>query len=258
VTLASRQALRPLDWIGPLIGALGIAAVVLMLLRTTSSRTLFEGGVLSIALTVDRALPLAGLGLALAIAQGREAALGILLLGLGLVLGFVGREWLLSLILTGPKTIYRLRLIGPLACLVVGVTLVSPERTRRWLRALAAVGLGALLALAIKLDDPSFHDPNFPRGAIAATIWLASAVGLTGRSFAQPWLGTAVRIFGSWLIAIGLLLGGAALAPRAGPGKPSVSGQSSRATTGAHCMRFEATCFRAAAGMVPSSLASET
>lgn len=172
---------------------------------------MLETGVLSVALSVGQTLPLAGLGLALAVARLREAIVDGALFGAGLVFGLVGREWFLSAILSGPGTTYRLRLVAPLACLVIGLVLAAPMRLRRWLLPFAALCAGALLGFAIKLNDPSFHDPTFAWGATGAAIWLVSAVGLTGRRFDRPWLEVAVRILGSWLIAIGLLIGGAAL-----------------------------------------------
>jgi hypothetical protein len=77
-----------------------------------------------------------------------------------------------------------------------------------------AIIIGAMLAIGIKLVDPSFHDPNFIRGAIAASLWLVAVPGLTGRLLDRPWFRIATRIFGSWLIAIGLILGASILIPR--------------------------------------------
>jgi hypothetical protein len=78
----------------------------------------------------------------------------------------------------------------------------------------AALVIGAMLAIAIKLVDPSFHDPNFLRGAIAASVWLVATIALTCRLCDRPWFRIAIRIVGSWLIAIGLMLGAAILLPR--------------------------------------------
>jgi hypothetical protein len=219
MTSARLRLRRPLNWIGPIIGVVGLAAVAAMFLHDASHRSLFEEGVLSVVLSVDRALPIVGLGLALSVAGPGEGASGALLFALSVFLGFASREWLYAMIAGGPAALGRFRLIGPLACLAVGVALAAPRWIRRWVLAPAAVGLGVLLALAADISDPGVHQAGFPLGAIAAILWLVSAVALTGRRFARPWLGTAVRIFGSWLIAIGLLLGGVALAPRPGPGK---------------------------------------
>jgi hypothetical protein len=206
--------LLPMRWIGPALGVLGLAAVAAMLLHAAPDRLLAERGALSVLLSVELALPLIGLGLAAALVPSREAAAAALLFAAGLVIGFYAREWLLSVIVTGAAAVYRLSLIGPVACLAAGVTLVATGWPRRGLLPFAGVVVGVALGLAITLNDPSFHDRSFPRGAIAATTWLAVAVGLTGRGFGfdRPWLGIGARIFGSWLIAIGLLLGGATIA----------------------------------------------
>jgi hypothetical protein len=208
---------RPLNWLGPLIFAPGIAVVLAALLHATSNRLLFEDGLLSVLLTVDRVLPIVGLGLALAVAGAWEGVLGALLFVLSILLSFAGRDWL-STVLAGPGTLYCFRLIEPIACVGIGVALVVPERLRRWLLPPAGVGLGVLLTIAAAINDPGYHDPGFPLGAGVAAIWLASAVGLTGRAIVHPWLRIGARIFGSWLVAIGLLLGAAAMVPRSGTG----------------------------------------
>jgi hypothetical protein len=78
----------------------------------------------------------------------------------------------------------------------------------------AATVAGAMLAIGIKLVDPSFHDPNFLRGALVTSVWLVGAVALTVHLVNRPWLGIAIRILGSWLIAIGLMLGASMLVQR--------------------------------------------
>jgi hypothetical protein len=55
---------------------------------------------------------------------------------------------------------------------------------------------------------------------IAFAFWIVAAVCLTVRAFRQPWFDIPGRILGSWLIAIGLLYGGASLVPRRTPAAP--------------------------------------
>jgi hypothetical protein len=171
-------------------------------------------GAVAVILSYERALPLLGLGCALALMRPAQAALGAALVALGLWLGFAARDWLIAAIVSGPATTSRLALPGPIACLAAGLVLAVPDRLRAWLLPLAALVIGAMLAIAIKLVDPSFHDPNFLRGAIAASVWLVAAIALTGRLCDRPWFRIALRIVGSWLIAIGLMLGAAILLPR--------------------------------------------
>jgi hypothetical protein len=174
---------------------------------------LARGG-LAVFLSYERALPLLGLGCALAFMRFRHAALGAGFAILGLYLGFAAREWLIAAIVSGPATVGRLALPGPVACLAAGLILVSPDRLRAWLLPPGAVVIGAMLAIGVKLVDPSFHDPNFLRGAIGASVALVAAAGVIGHLCDRQWFRIALRIVGSWLIAIGLMLGAAILVPR--------------------------------------------
>ncbi|HXP76715.1 MAG TPA: hypothetical protein VN823_21450 [Stellaceae bacterium] len=179
---------------------------------------MLERGALSVILSYPRALSLFGLGCALAIVRSGEAALAAIFAVLGLWLGFEYRDWLINAVISGPATTVRLGLPGPVSCLAVGVLLAAPHWLRSWLLPPAAILVGAMHAVGIKLVDPSFHDPDFLHGAIAASVWLVVAVGLTVHLCHRPWLDIAVRILGSWLIAIGLMLGTAILVPRPGIG----------------------------------------
>jgi hypothetical protein len=209
-------ALRARQWTGPALCALGVAASVAMIVHNAPNRTLFESGALSVVWAPYRLLPLAGLGLALGLARFLGGAVSGLLFGLGLALGFIEQAWLIPAIMKGSATTRPFLLIESLACLGAGTVLVLPRWFCRWLLAPAAALMGTMTALGIVLADPSFHDPNFPRGGIVAAIWLIAAVGLTVRALDRPWLKIAARIFGSWLIAIGLMLGTAALVQRSG------------------------------------------
>ncbi len=231
------ERLPAMKWAGPGLLALLVAAAVVMVLRGAAAWTLAEQGALSVWLSVELALPLAGLGLGIALVPAGDAVAAAVLFAVGLFVGFLAREWLLAVIVTANGALYRLRLLGPAACLAAGAMLVSPVRLRRWLLPVAAAVIGVAVGLAITLNDPSFHDRSYPRAAIAAACWLVVAVALTGRPFDRPWLRIGARIFASWLLAIGLLLGGATLAkqfgaydnlsprrpvPKAPPGAPTV------------------------------------
>lgn len=179
---------------------------------------MLERGALAVLLGYPQALPLFGLGCALALVRGWQTALAAALAVLGLWLGFEYRDLLINAVLSGAATRVRLGLPGPVSCLAVGVVLAVPPGLRSWLLPPAAVVTGAMLAVGIKLVDPSFHDPDFLRGALAASLWLVAAVGLTVHLISGRWLGIAVRIFGSWLVAIGLMLAASMLVPRPATG----------------------------------------
>ena len=203
-----------LRWIGPIAVIAALAGIAVIQLHPVMDRSMLERGALSVILSYQRALPLLGLGCALATVRSREAALGAILAVVGLWLGFAFRDSLINSVVSGSATTGRLGLPGPVSCLFVGLVLAAPLRLRTWLLPPTAILVGAMLAIGIKLVDPSFHDPNFLRGGVAAGVWLVGAVGLTVHLCYRPWLGIGMRILGSWLVAIGLMLAASMLVPR--------------------------------------------
>jgi hypothetical protein len=180
---------------------------------------MLERGALSVLLGYQRALPLLGLGCVLALARPLPAVLGAALCIVGLWLGFAAREWLIAALVTGTATAPRLGLAAPVSCLAAGLLLALTEPLRSWLLPGSAVVIGAMFGFGVKLIDPSFHDPNFLRGAVAAAIWLVGAAALSAQLLQRSWFRVASRIAGSWLIAIGLMLGTSILLPRHGIGE---------------------------------------
>jgi hypothetical protein len=71
-----------------------------------------------------------------------------------------------------------------------------------------------MLALAIALTDPDLDDAVIPLTGVTVAFWVVVTVALTVRAFRRGWFVVAGRILGSWLIAGGLLYGGASLVPR--------------------------------------------
>lgn len=142
------------------------------------------------------------------------AALGALLVALGVWLGLSNLGWLLAVIASRPAMANWVGLPGPIACAAIGLALAASGRLRSWLLPPTAIIIGAMLAIGIELVDPNSDDPNFLRGAIAASLWLIATVVSIARLSDRPWFRIAIRILGSWLIAIGLMLGTAVLLPR--------------------------------------------
>ncbi len=175
-------------------------------------------GALFVVLAYHHVLPLLGLGCALALMAPRLAALAAILFVLGLGLGVFARELMVSYDSAFLTALTRLLLLtSSLSCLVTGLCLAIPPRVRNWLVPPAAVVLGATLATATQMNSPEPHAPGFAAGAAGAAFWLVATVFLMVRGLRRPWLPTAARILGSWLIAIGLLVGGTTLAPRRAP-----------------------------------------
>jgi hypothetical protein len=203
-----------LRWSGPLLGFLGIAAICVLVLETRSERSLTTWWILNSGLSADRVVPLAGLGVAIALAHGRHVAVALATFLLGVVLGISFRDWYLSLMADVPGVTTHLFLTGPVSALAAGLPLILPARVRPWILPVAAMLIGAMLGVATTLTDPTLHDPAIPMIAILIALWIVAAIGLSGHAFWHGWFPIAARILGSWLIAIGLLLGGAAIAAR--------------------------------------------
>jgi hypothetical protein len=159
-------------------------------------------------------LPLLGLGCILALVHPRLATFGALLAALGFWLGLHFLGTLITSIAARPAMANWVGLPGPIACVAVGLALAASGWLRYWLVPPAAMVIGAMLAIGIELADPDTDDPHFLLGASAASLWLIVAIAIIGRLCDRRWFRIATRILGSWLIAIGLMLGAAILLPR--------------------------------------------
>jgi hypothetical protein len=202
------------------LGLVGIAVTALMAKESPFARYfLLE------ALAPERVLPLIGLGAACGQVGTRSFSTALLMFGLGILLGSVGQDWLLWVLYNLPGSPIYLFLTGPISCLAIGVTLLPGARLLPWLLPIGSIVAGAMLSLAIFLNDPSLHEPAFILTPVLAAFWIVAAVALTVRAFWRGWVAIFGRILGSWLVAIGLLYGGASLLPVLKPPPPSVDTQ---------------------------------
>lgn len=200
--------------LGPILAGLGLAVVAAIALEPAADRSLVAWWILSSALAPERVLPLLGLGVALALARRWPCVAGVLLFAGGIGLGFPGRDWFLSVVARAPQAEGHGFLTAPIAAVSIGVALAPGTRIGSWLLSPAAAVNGLALALAIGLTDPSLHDPAIPLAGVGVGLWIVAATGLTLRAVRRPWLERGAQILGSWLLAIGLLNGAAALVPR--------------------------------------------
>jgi hypothetical protein len=203
------EASAALRWSGPALAALGIAAMATTGL--TAMRSPFAGWLLLHTLAPERMLPLIGLGLACGLVGGRVFAVTLVLFGLGIAGGFAAENWLLATIydLAGGPT--HLFMTEPIASIAIGLALIPGAWLLPWLLPAAAIIVGAMLALAVFLADPSMHDPLFIWTPLLAAVWVVAALALTINAFRQRWVMIFARIYGSWLVTIGLLFGGTSL-----------------------------------------------
>lgn len=195
-------------WLAPAGVLLAGVALLAVMLRPAGERGLIEAGAAYAIVTYDLVLPLAGLGVALATVRWWPAILFAVILVGGVPVGILGEHRLLAA--TGlPTEMARYFIyLGPLCCAVAGLALASPRALRLWITPAAALLCGAALGFQTALHDPSVGDPRFAGGATAAGLWLIAAPPAILRRFDTSWLRIGGRILASWLVAIGLLLGG--------------------------------------------------
>ena len=190
------------------LGLVAVAAAALIANQSPLARWM-----LTETLAPARILPLIGLGAAFALIGLRALTAALALFGLGIVAGIVGQDRLLAILDMLPRAATHLFFTGPISYLAAGVALVAAARWREWLAPAAALIVGAMLALTIKLTDPSLHEPAYTWTPVLIAFWIVAAVTLTLRAFRRGWFTIFGRILGSWLLAIGLLYGGASLVP---------------------------------------------
>jgi len=200
-------------WSGPALAALGLLGAAIIALLPVQS--IFRWWIFSSALTPERVLPLIGIGLALALVGFRYCIAALALFGGGIIVGFLAEDWLLSALEKIPQAANHQFVTGPICSVAVGFALMLPgARLRSWLLLFAAAVTGTLLAVAIKITDPNVDDIGIPLAGAVIGFWIIVAISLTTRAFRRDWFSIPARIFGSWLVAIGILYGGVSLAPK--------------------------------------------
>ena len=196
------------------MAVLGLAAIAATALLPGLSESPLGRWTLIETLAPARVLPLIGLGAAFGLLAGRAFIAALLLFGIGIVIGLVAEDRLLWALDSVPRAATHLFMTGPISYLAAGAALVASKRGRSIVAPVAAIIVGAMLALIIKLTDPSLHEPVFTWTPVLIAVWIVVSVSLTLRVFRREWFIVAGRILGSWLIAIGLLYGGVSLAPK--------------------------------------------
>jgi hypothetical protein len=201
-------------WSGPALAVIGVIAIAVVALLPVAEQAPLCRWILTSVLTPERVLPSIGFGVAISLVNARTLAAACLLFALGTGVGFAGENHLLRLLDVTPQASTHLFLTSPISYLAVGAALASSSRQRVWLLPVAASIFGAMQAVMIKLTDPSLHEPAFTWTPVLIAVWIIAAISLTVRAFWRDWFSIFSRILGSWLLAIGLLYGGASLVPR--------------------------------------------
>jgi len=194
--------------IGPAVLLIAGAVLAALLLRPAGERGLIGDGAAYAIAAYDLVLALVGLGVAAAQLSRWAALLVFVALAAGIPFGIGSEHRLAARLTLTPDSAWQLGFIGPLACVAAGLALVPGLLLRVVLAPLAAAFCGAALGFLIAFHDPSLGDPRFAIGAAAAGLCVMAVPTIVLPWFARGWLRIGGRILASWLIAIGLLLGG--------------------------------------------------
>ena len=205
---AARGATTAATWLAPAGVVLAGVALLVIMLRPAGERGLVEGGVSYAIVTYDLVLPLVGLGVALATVTRWQAILFAVILVGSIPLGTLAEHRFLASEGLPPSLARLFIYLGPLCCVVVGLPLASAGGLRLCLMPAATALSGAVLGFLAALHDPTIGNPRFACGAAAVGLWLIATPPTILCRFDTSWLKIGGRILASWLVAIGLLLGG--------------------------------------------------
>jgi hypothetical protein len=200
-------AMAATRWLAPACLLIGAVLMLVALFRSAADRGPVDDGIVYTVATYDQALPLIGLGIGLAQLALRQKLLVCLFFAAGVLAGTAREGWLLSAALA-PGSAGHLVFVGPASCVAVGLALLPPSRVRAWAMPVIAVLLGAAFGFLIALNDPASTHGRFAWSAACAGLWLVAAPPLLVWWPRRSWLAIGSRVFASWLIAIGVMLGG--------------------------------------------------
>ena len=166
-------------WSGPLLALPGLLGIGLIAWQAPGERSTTAWWILTSALSVERIVPLLGLGVAVSLLGRRQswAALGMFVVGIAV--GFEIRPWFMDAMAGVPRAADHLFLTGPLSNVAAGLLLIAPRRARARLFAPVMLFTGAMLAIAIELTDPTIDDLAIPCAGVIVAVWIISAVGLS-------------------------------------------------------------------------------
>jgi hypothetical protein len=207
------QRRRLAKWIAPAALVIGLAALAFAASRSIADRSPFEFGLLYVVWRYEQALSLAGLGLAFAQMRRRLLMLNAAIFAGGVPLGGFVANWIAAALAGGADIYGSLLLVGPGCLVITGLALVSPAVIRAWLLPPATLASAVVLGMVMNFSDPTIEEQSFAAGAILGGAWLVATPYLLWRRFERPWFSIPARIFGSWLIAIGVMIGALYLIP---------------------------------------------
>ncbi|MEF2073675.1 hypothetical protein [Consotaella aegiceratis] len=199
---------------GPAIALIGIGAAAWLLLRSPAGLGETGWWIIENGLSPQNLLPMVGLGIGCALVPAGALIAGSALLAAGMLAAYWAEPVWYPLLSTLPDAAAHDFFAGPMASVAAGLALIAGARLRPFLLPPAAFVVGFLSALWIRLTDPTLGSFSITLAGLLCDLWVLVAVLLTLRAFRRPWFEIPARIGGSWLVAIGLLHGGALLAQR--------------------------------------------
>ena len=202
--------MRGAFWIALTIIA-GLAALLVGFALPNAVLHEVEAGAVYMLTRFDQSLPLVGLGFAMAPMNRREIAATLILIPAGIGLGGMMGNMLAAMIQADFDAIRFVFLIGPSFCVLIGIVLLAPIALRAWTIPPAALFSGAVLGLGIGDSYLGAVHVSFAAGILLAGALLIFVPLFLAREFHGTWHRIAGRIFGSWLLAIGAMLGGVEL-----------------------------------------------
>jgi hypothetical protein len=207
-------------WAGPVLGLLGGVTIALIALQPLGSRSLVSWWIIERAISAEKALPLIAFGAALSVLSRQLFLVSIIVFLGGAALGFEIENRFIALMAFAPDAADHLFLTAPISSIAAGLLLIAPTRARPWLAAPVASLIGMMLAVSIALTDPTMNSWMVSIVGVALGLWVIVVTALSVQAFYRSWFVIALRILGSWLLAIGLLYGGSSLVKR--PALPSL------------------------------------
>jgi hypothetical protein len=192
---------------GVAVALLGTITLVVITHRSPGERLPIEEGLLSAAVAYERAFALLGFGLALARHSGLGRWLSLLIMAGGIASGVVGEADFANSSFVA-RHLFVLNLPGPLVCVIAGVALAVPLALQSWILPIFSAAVGILIGLGIGLAAPANELMAFAAGAALGSLSITAIPALLFPPIRAGWGRILTRIVGSWLIAIGVMLGG--------------------------------------------------
>lgn len=184
----------------------GIGVICLYLFFYPANHNKISAWLLYSLLSLPQLLTLIGFGFAISLASKKVASIAIATFLVGFFIGVMNYAniWFYFAI-DSSRDLY---LSTPLLSLIVGILLILPHF--KWLLPVVSSVVGVIFSVHVKLTDITFHNPLILQIALLVSLWVFISVFLHTKCFYRPWFRIPMRIFGSWLIASGLLYGSTA------------------------------------------------